>query len=565
MPPIDFAPMDPHRSARAGAPRGWPKRGSLLCDFKFCLGFALPNKKNFCYNDFMQNTSPQKFFLYARKSTDVEDKQVRSIEDQITELCAYAKTEGLNIVEEFIEKQSAKIPGRPIFGEMVKRIERGEANGILAWHPDRLARNSVDGGKIIYLLDGGGLAGLKFPTFWCENTSQGKFMLNIAFGQSKYYVDSLAENTKRGLRQKVRRGEYPGLAPVGYINDVRTKTVVVDKKRSVIIRKAFTLYAKNDSRLEDISNFLAQSGIHSRNGKRLHRDRITFILSNPFYYGHFRYAGEIHEGKHQPVVSKKIFDKVQEVLKQRGKPKTKGKVEKPLVGLLRCDECGRMITAEIQKGHTYYRCTKKNIVCKQPYVREEELDRQLSSLLQKFSLRPDWAAGLRKRLAKDEKETAQSATAFVQEAREKIKTVSVKLQRLLDGYLEQDIERETYRFEKAKLLSEKKSLEEQSVHLEQKRTGWLEPMAKWIKEAETLPKIAQGGNLFAKKVACRTLFGSNLVLANREARLRAPSGEDPSGQNQWAALRAAHELALKKPSSFIVVRAPGFEPGTGRV
>ena len=248
----------------------------------------------------MQNTisSPQKFFLYARKSTDVEDKQVLSIEAQITELCAYAKIEGLNIVEEFIEKQSAKILGRPIFGKMLARIEKGEANGILAWHPDRLARNSVDGGQLIFLLDSGGLAALKFPTFWCENTSQGKFMLNIAFGQSKYYVDSLAENTKRGLRQKVRRGEYPALAPIGYLNDPRTKTIIVDKKRASLIRKAFELYAKNGSCLEDVATFLAQSGIHSKNGKRLHRDRISFILSNPFYYGHFRYGGEIHEGKH---------------------------------------------------------------------------------------------------------------------------------------------------------------------------------------------------------------------------------------------------------------------------
>ncbi len=132
----------------------------------------------------MENLSPQKFFLYARKSTDVEDKQVLSIEAQITELRAFAKTENLNIVEELVEKQSAKIPGRPIFGEMIKRIEAGEANGILAWHPDRLARNSVDGGRVIYLLDCGHLAILKFPTFWAENTSQGKFMLSIAFGQS---------------------------------------------------------------------------------------------------------------------------------------------------------------------------------------------------------------------------------------------------------------------------------------------------------------------------------------------------------------------------------------------
>ena len=113
-------------------------------------------------------------------------------------------------------------------------IEKNGGN-ILAWNPDRLARNSVDGGRIIYLLDTGRLASLKFPTFWCDNTSQGKFMLNMAFGQSKYYVDSLSENTKRGLRQKVRMGIFPSQAPVGYLNDVRTKTIIVDKKRSKIV------------------------------------------------------------------------------------------------------------------------------------------------------------------------------------------------------------------------------------------------------------------------------------------------------------------------------------------
>ena len=110
------------------------------------------------------NKEKHKYFLYARKSTDVEDKQMRSIEDQIAELRAFAKQENLNIVNVFIEKQSAKIPGRLIFDEMLKRVEGGEADGILAWHADRLARNSVDGGRIIYLLDTGKLASLKFPT-----------------------------------------------------------------------------------------------------------------------------------------------------------------------------------------------------------------------------------------------------------------------------------------------------------------------------------------------------------------------------------------------------------------
>lgn len=134
----------------------------------------------------------------------------------------YAKRENIEIFAEYVEKQSAKVSGCPIFNEMLDKIEKLGGN-ILAWHPDRLARNSVDGGRVIYLLDTGKLASLKFPTFWCDSTSQGKSMLNMAFGQSKYYVNSLSENTKRGLRQKVRRGEYPSLAPVGYIKDSRTK------------------------------------------------------------------------------------------------------------------------------------------------------------------------------------------------------------------------------------------------------------------------------------------------------------------------------------------------------
>src|ERR1039458_8721046 len=96
----------------------------------------------------------QKYFIYARKSTDVEDKQVLSIESQLTELREYAKRENLEIVREYVEKKSAKTPGRPIFNDLLALIEK-EGGCILAWHPDRLARNSVDGGRIIYLVDTG--------------------------------------------------------------------------------------------------------------------------------------------------------------------------------------------------------------------------------------------------------------------------------------------------------------------------------------------------------------------------------------------------------------------------
>ncbi|MBR5939448.1 recombinase family protein [Candidatus Saccharibacteria bacterium] len=181
----------------------------------------------------------EKLILYARKSTDTEDKQVLSIDAQLTELRKFARDNNLVVIDEMVEKKTAKMPGRPVFNSLLSRIKNGEATGILAWHPDRLARNSVDGGEIVYLIDTGVITKLVFPAFWFEPTPQGKFMLNMAFGQSKYYVDSLSENTKRGLREKVRRGIYPGLAPLGYLNDHRTKTIVVDQQFANIVREAY--------------------------------------------------------------------------------------------------------------------------------------------------------------------------------------------------------------------------------------------------------------------------------------------------------------------------------------
>jgi len=160
----------------------------------------------------------------------------------------------------------------------------------------------VDGGQIVYFLDIGNLASLKFPSHWFENTPQGKFSLSMAFVQSKYYVDSLSENTKRGLRQKVRMGIFPSQAPIGYINDSRTKTIVVEKKKSRVIRLAFERYTKGNQRLEDIANFLAKNGISTRSGKRISKTRVAYILANPFCVGLFNYAKELHEGKHEPII-----------------------------------------------------------------------------------------------------------------------------------------------------------------------------------------------------------------------------------------------------------------------
>ncbi len=486
----------------------------------------------------------QKFFLYARKSTDSEDMQVHSIEDQLSVLREFAKNEGLDIYEEFIEKQSAKIPGRPIFNEMIARLESGEASGILAWHPDRLARNSIDGGKILYLLDTEVIKSLKFPQFWCEPTAQGKFMLSLAFGQSKHYVDALSENTKRGLRQKAKRGEYPGLAPLGYINDPRTKTIVVHKKESVIISEMFTVFSRGTYLIKDMPVFLFQKGIKSKLGKPLHVSKVSKILRNPLYYGHFRYNGEIFEGKHEPIITKKLFDQVQEVLRKKDNHSwDKQKVVKPFLGLFHCGECGMMITAEQQtkfyKGtnrtvaYTYYHCTKKSKTqkCFQSYIREEDLDEQLSEMVKKVSLPPSWKTPFLKMWEEDKKQSFQSGFARLQEKSKEMTITQQKLHFLLDSFLDQTIDRPDYLERKEKLMAEKKNLEEHIKNIEGAQNDWLEPFKNWIERASEASTIASGKDLNAKKVLAQEIYGSNLTLSDQKARGEA--------LNAWAALRAA--------------------------
>src|SRR3989338_3997666 len=271
------------------------------------------------------------YFLYARKSTDVEDKQVLYIEGQLDELRSLAKSEGLEVVAEFVEKRTAKMPGRPVFNEMLNRIQQGEAQGIICWKLDRLARNPVDGGQISWLLQQGTIQ--RIQTHDRSHLSNDNvLMMSVEFGMANQFIRDLSANTSRGLHHKARLGYFPGTAPVGYLNDVRSKTIVVDRKKSKFIKSAFELYAEGNSRLEDISKFLFENDVKSLGSLPIHKDRIRFILTNPFYYGYFRYAGEMYEGKHTPLIDKNLFDKVQTVILKREHPQRTDKEPKALCG-----------------------------------------------------------------------------------------------------------------------------------------------------------------------------------------------------------------------------------------
>ncbi len=481
------------------------------------------------------NLQTKKIFLYARKSTDEPERQVLSIEAQMFELREYAKKEGLNIVREFVESKTAKEPGREIFNEMVASIEKNEAEGILAWHPDRLARNSIDGGRIIYLVDTGKITTLKFPTFWFDPTPQGKFMLSIAFGQSKYYVDNLSENIKRGIRQKLRNGIWPAWAPLGYVNDKNARCIAVDKEKAKYIKRAFEMYSTGEYPLAQIRKIINSLGLVGKKGKMLSVSNYQYMLKNKIYYGMIEYNGELYDGKHEPIITKKLFDSVQEVMMNKSKPKSPKLKPYIFRGFFRCGECGCFITTETQKGHNYLRCTKRKNPCSQKYTREEIITSQIQKEIKKVSLPSIWANASINYFENEKMRITQAESSFVQKARNELVEIETKLDRLLDLQLDDNLSQAEYTAKKHKLILAKKDLEEIISAFGRKSNNRFELAIAFLKEANQAEKYAQQENPerirdFLKKI------GSNFRIADRTLSF--------SLKNAWILAEKYHAEAL---------------------
>jgi DNA invertase Pin-like site-specific DNA recombinase len=444
-----------------------------------------------------------KFFIYCRKSSEDDERQALSIEAQLTELRDFAKQHNLFVVREYYESKTAKEPGREVFNEMLGEIENGKAQGILAWNPDRLARNSIDGGRVIYLIDTGVITTLKFPTHWFEPTPQGKFMLGVAFNQAKYYTDNLRENILRGIRQKIRRGELSAKAPIGYFNEPKLRTIEPDKKTFRKVKEVLEAFATGHYTLTDIQRKMFSLGLMSKGGRPPHFSSIVHMLDNPFYYGHFRYRGEVHPGTHKPMISKKLFDRIQEALVANGKPRKKrGPKNFQFLNFAKCGECGYAITAERKikrsgRVYHYYHCTFKSKITKcsqNRFLREEELRRQVQSMCQEVSLPDVWKERYLTKLNAESAESRHSAHQFVQNLKNDISDISNRLERLTDAYLAEALELSEYTERKNKLTSEKRTQEEQLRDFERKGTQWLELMRNWILEANQAAKLSQTDN-----------------------------------------------------------------------
>jgi len=343
---------------------------------------------------------PIHYCLYARKSTESEERQILSIDSQVKEMLQIAERENLHVAEIKRESHSAKtVSERPIFNELLNGIRVGKFNGILTWAPDRLSRNAGDLGSVVDLMDQKLLLEIRtFGQRFADSPNE-KFLLMILGSQAKLENDNRGVNVRRGLRMRCEMGLRPGVSPTGYLNEKRTDRkcqAIIDPDRAPIIRKMFDRVANEKWSGRKLYHWLKfEINFKTKGNKNLSLSNIYIILQNSFYYGTFEYGGNWYTGKHEPLISKELFDKVQEQIKRDHIVRSEIK-EFAFTKLITCGSCGSGVTAEekykkLKDGTTvryvYYGCTRsRNLHCKAGYVREEELIDQLIKIMDKIDI-----------------------------------------------------------------------------------------------------------------------------------------------------------------------------------
>lgn len=346
----------------------------------------------------MKDTTRLKYCLYARKSSESDERQAMSIDGQLKEMQLLAKREKLDITETITESHSAKESGqRPEFNNLLHGVVEGRYNSILTWAPDRLSRNAGDLGRIVDLMDQGKLTHIKtYSQSFTDNPNE-KFLLMILCSQAKLENDNRGVNVKRGLRNKCQIGIRPGVAPIGYRNVLkanRISTVELDPDRAPIIRQIFHKVAYQGFSGRMIKKWLDDIGFTTKSGCMMPLSKIYVALQNPFYYGEFKYGEHWYKGTYETLITKSLFEKVQ--IQLQVAPRQWNKQLFPFKKICKCASCGGSVTAELKyrrtkanivNSHIYYHCNRiKKYDCHEPYITEQELIKQLIGHLPKVRL-----------------------------------------------------------------------------------------------------------------------------------------------------------------------------------
>jgi site-specific DNA recombinase len=484
----------------------------------------------------MENNVNQKieYSAYHRKSTESEDRQILSIDSQIDKSTEMAKALGIKLKEEniFTESKSAKVTNnRPGFKKMVDEIEKGKISGIISWHADRLSRNAIDSAILIDLMDRNKLIEIVTPGQTFRNTPFDKFMFMLSCTQAKMENDKKAIDVKRGMAKAASKGNFPGVAPVGYINDKYLpkgqKHTSKDPERFEIVRKMWDLMLTGTVTPLHVWKVATNEwGLTMRNGRKLSRNIIYWIFRNPFYAGSFEYprkSGNWHQGTYEPMITLEEYDRVQIILGKKGNPRPKSHIFE-FTGMMRCGECYGSITAEIKtkrpkngKVHVYvyYHCTKRvHKNCTQGSVEVDELKKQVAKEINSVEIPSEFHSYAMKWF-RNENEKEAGSQKVVLGANQKGYDASVeKLSNLIDMRSGGEISPEDFTKKQEQYLSEKNKFKKLLDGSDNRIDQWNQTSNEMLTFIEKAQERFKNGTLQTKRSILSTL-GSNLIIKDK--------------------------------------------------
>lgn len=462
-----------------------------------------------------------KYIIYCRRSQDREDKQTLSVESQKRELLAYAQKHNLHIVEIIKENASAYKRGRVQFNRMMEMIESGEANAVLTWHLTRLARSGADGGLIISFIDERKIIELRTPEEIYRNTSDNKFMMMIHFAMAKKSSDDTSSFVKNNVKTKLEKGEYPGVAPYGYINvgangviagknfsnekQLRLETlnrklnrIELDPIEAPLIRRLIDLALTGTYSTLMLQDEAMKLGIRGKLSKKgLAVQSILNILTNPFYASRFEWAGEMYRGSHEPLISSKEFEKLQEILFNRGRPKNTKRLY-TYSALIHCPLCQSRMSGDYQKKIYYYRCTQakgKYATCSfKKHIPQSHFDKEIDATLLRLKIPQkiiDWGLRALKETYIQELDVISSQQSSLER---NIQNEKQKLQRLTSKWLSPEnadgslFSDEEYKSAKVDIIESLAKLEEQRSDKQGEETNWLDKCERFFMKVRNLPQ-----------------------------------------------------------------------------
>ncbi|RKZ30620.1 recombinase family protein [bacterium] len=453
-----------------------------------------------------------KCLLYARVSTEKQAQKDLSIPAQIKAMRDFAEKQNFKVVGEYIDEgKSAKTINRPQLKRLLERCKKDKIDVVLVHKIDRLARNLVDHATIKALLKQRGIKLVSVVEKF-EDSVAGQLVENIMASIAEFYSANLGEEVKKGLREKLRRGEFPGRPPFGYkiVRDKNNRPDIIRvPEKADLVKMIFDMYATGDHSLISISKRLFSTGVQTKSGRRLSAQRILNILTGRFYIGKMVWAGKEYPGKHKPIVSKKLFYRVQGILRERGRLKEKSSKHKFLLReLAYCKTCGRKLTAERHPRGDYYRCIRPHDAekCSERYIPVKLLEGQLEALYERLQPPIKALKAVKMLLETKNEERLNKAKKKVGRLKKLISQTEAKAINLADQLVAGNITPETYKKMSERYAKTIRITQEELSTLDRSIKKGLDFIDKCIAISSCLFKLHSVFNLDQKRTLARAVF-----------------------------------------------------------